>query len=109
MRTVDIDIRPTDSAHQVYQTKVSPAKHPRTVGLGQLRHEERLGHIEQPESTSLSVKVERSKYIAVRIAVFQRWMKQGTIMVHTYISRNQLSEMFCTKQTVSAIRKQSQA
>ena len=54
MRTVDIDTGPTDSAHQVYQTKVSPAKHPRTVGLGQLHQEKEVpGHIEQPESTSL--------------------------------------------------------
>ena len=53
MRTADIDTGPTDSAHQVYQTKVSPVKQPRTVGLGQLHQEERLGHIEQPESTSL--------------------------------------------------------
>ena len=53
MRTVDIDTGPTDSAHQVYQTKVSPAKRSRTVGLGQLHQEELPGHIEQPESTSL--------------------------------------------------------
>ena len=53
MTTVDIDIGPNDIAHQVYQTEVSPVKHPRTVGLGQLHQEELQGYIEQPESTSL--------------------------------------------------------
>ena len=53
MRTVDIDTGLTDSAHQVHQTNVSLAKHPRAVGLGQLHQEELPGHIEQPESTSL--------------------------------------------------------
>ena len=53
MRTVDTDTGSTDSAHQVYQTKVSPVKHLLTVGLGQLHQEERPGHIEQPQSTLL--------------------------------------------------------
>ena len=49
-----IDTAPNgSSAHQVYQTKVSPAKRSRTVGLGQLHQEELPDHIEQPENTSL--------------------------------------------------------
>ena len=53
IRTADIDTGPTDSAYQVYQTNISPVEHPWTVGLCQFHQEERPGHIEQPESTSL--------------------------------------------------------
>ena len=53
MRAVDIDTGPTESAHQVYQTKVLPVKYPRTVALGELHEKELPGHIEQPESNSL--------------------------------------------------------
>ena len=53
MRAVDIDTGPTESAHQVYQTKVLPVKYPRTVALGELHEKELPGHIEQPESPSV--------------------------------------------------------
>ena len=69
MRIVDIDTGPAESTRQVYQTswgsysepkgnsrvrdqtKVSPAKHSRTVGPGRLCQEQLPGRIEQPENT----------------------------------------------------------
>ena len=108
MTTVDIDIGPNDIAHQVYQTEVSPVKHPRTVGLGQLHQEELQGYIEQPESTSLGDELQKKQSTAVRIAALRGWIKHEATIVHTYNSRNQLSEKFCTKQTVSAINAKGQ-
>ena len=68
VRTVEIDNGPTDNAHRVCQTKVFPAKHPPTVGLGQ-RHQERPpGHIEQPESTLFGDEVQKRQVHPSRTA-----------------------------------------
>ena len=63
-----IDTAPNgSSAHQVYQTKVTPVKHPRTVGIEQLHQENFRVTSSNRRALHLATNSKRSKPIAVRI------------------------------------------
>ena len=111
MRTVEIDAGPTDSANQVYQTKVTHVKHPvnypRTFGLGQLHQKKFRVTSSNRRALHLATNSKRSKPIALGIAALQQDgsnKEQSSCTSGFYSSSNQLSDKFCTKQTVSTIR-----